>query len=233
MVVSGDVNRELKKRAAAKAVELIKPGMVVGIGHGSTAIEAVYCLASLFETGKIRDIVVVPCSNHMVEETRKLGIPMSTLEEHPVVDLTIDGADEVDPQLNLIKGGGGAFLHEKILAEASRREIIIVDETKLSPILGTRWAVPVEVISFGWRSQAEYLQTLGATVKLRQDSSCNPIKTDQGNLILDCRFGPIADPVRLAGQIKGRAGIVEHGLFLGLASEVIVGCRSGVCHLKR
>jgi ribose 5-phosphate isomerase A len=231
--MNDDSSRELKRKAALKAVECIENGMIVGIGHGSTAMEALFCLASHLEAGRIRDIVAVPCSNLMIEESQRLGIPLSTLDEHPAVDLTIDGADEVDPQLNLIKGGGGAFLQEKILAEASRREIIIVDETKLSPTLGMRWAVPVEVIDFGWRSQADYLERLGAHVRLRRHASGTPIRTDQNNLILDCNFGPIADPAALAVRIKDRAGIVEHGLFLSLASEVIVGCSNGVRRLTR
>jgi ribose 5-phosphate isomerase A len=228
-----DSNQELKRKAAVKAVECIESGMVVGIGHGSTAMEALHCLASHLKDGRLQNIVAVPCSTLMIQESQRLGIPLSTLDEHPVVDLTIDGADEVDPQLNLIKGGGGAFLQEKILAEASRREIIIVDETKLSPTLGVRWAVPVEVIDFGWRSQADYLQRLGARVRLRRDASGSPSRTDQNNLILDCNFGPITDPTALAARIKERAGIVEHGLFLGLASEVIVGCSNGVRRLTR
>lgn len=228
-----DSNQELKRKAAVKAVECVHNGMIVGIGHGSTAMEALHCLASHLKDGLLQDIVAVPCSTLMIQESQGLGIPLSTLEEHPVVDITIDGADEVDPQLNLIKGGGGAFLQEKILAEASRREIIIVDESKLSPILGTRWAVPVEVIDFGWRSQAAYLERLGAHVQLRCDASGTPIRTDQNNLILDCNFGPITDPAVLAVRIKERAGIVEHGLFLSLASEVIVGCTNGVRRLTR
>ena len=228
-----DSNQELKRKAAVKAVECIESGMVVGIGHGSTAMEALHRLASHLKDGRLQDIVAVPCSTLMIEESQRLGIPLSTLDEHPVVDLTIDGADEVDPQLNLIKGGGGAFLQEKILAEASRREIIIVDETKLSPTLGVRWAVPVEVIDFGWRSQADYLESLGARVRLRRDASGSPIRTDQNNLILDCNFDPITDPAALAVRIKGRAGIVEHGLFLSLASEVIVGCSNGVRRLTK
>ncbi|GKT07695.1 ribose-5-phosphate isomerase RpiA [Desulforhabdus sp. TSK] len=228
-----DSNQELKRKAAIKAVECIESGMVVGIGHGSTAMEALHCLASHLKDGRLQSIVAVPCSTLMIQESQRLDIPLSTLDEHPVVDLTIDGADEVDPQLNLIKGGGGAFLQEKILAEASRREIIIVDETKLSPTLGMRWAVPVEVIDFGWRSQADYLESLSARVRLRRDASGSPIRTDQNNLILDCNFGPITDPAALAVRIKGRAGIVEHGLFLSLASEVIVGCSNGVRRLTR
>jgi ribose 5-phosphate isomerase A len=214
-------------------VDFVKSGMVVGLGHGRTAIFAVRCLAQLLRDGQLQDIFGVPCSLQVEGEARCLGIPLTSLDEHPIVDVTIDGADEVDPHLNLIKGGGGALLREKIIAQASHREIIVVDESKLSPALGTHWPVPVEVIPFGWRSQAVYLELLGAKPILRLNSDGTPFKTDQGNLILDCNFGPISDPARLAARLGERAGIVEHGLFLGLATDVIVAGAEGVRHLKR
>jgi ribose 5-phosphate isomerase A len=139
----------------------------------------------------------------------------------------------VDPDLNVIKGGGGALLRERIVAQASRREIIVVDESKLLPALGTHWPVPVEVAPFGWRSQAAYLESLGAQPVLRQNTDGTPFKTDQGNLILDCHFGPISAPTEPAARLNERAGIVEHGLFLGLATDVIVAGVEGVRHLKR
>ena len=222
----------LKQQAANRAVELVQPGMVLGLGSGTTALLAVRRLAEQLHAGRLRAIVGVPTSLGIEQEARRLQIPLTTLEEHPVLDLTIDGADEVDPQLNLIKGGGGALLREKIVAQASRQEIIIVDETKLVPVLGTRWTVPVEVIPFGWPSQAEYLKTLGAQITLRQQNGV-VFKTDQGNLILDCQFGPILDAYVLATKLKTRTGIVEHGLFLDLASEVIVAGADGVRRLSK
>ena len=222
----------LKQKAGWYAVDFVKSGMVVGLGHGSTAIFAVRCIAQLLQEGRLQDVLGVPCSRHVEAEARRLGIPLTTLDEHPVVDVTIDGADEVDPDLNLIKGGGGALLREKIVAQASRREIIVIDESKLSPALGTHWPVPVEVIPFGWRAQAAYLESLGAPT-LRLDADGTPFKTDQGNLILDCNFGPIPDPSQLAGRLNERAGIVEHGLFIGLATDVIVAGAEGVRHLRR
>ncbi|MFN8490521.1 MAG: ribose-5-phosphate isomerase RpiA [Caldilineaceae bacterium] len=222
----------LKQQAADRAVELVQAGMVLGLGSGTTALLAVRRLAEQLHAGRLRDIVGVPTSVVIEQEARRLQIPLTTLEAHPVLDLTIDGADEVDPQLNLIKGGGGALLREKIVAQASRREIIIVDESKLAPVLGTRWTVPVEVIPFGWPSQAEYLKTLGAQVVLRQQNGV-VFKTDQGNLILDCQFGPISDAYALAAKLKTRTGIVEHGLFLDLASEVIVAGADGVRRLSK
>ena len=223
---------KLKQQAAERAVEFVKSGMVVGLGHGSTAFLAVRRIAQLLHEGQLQDILGVPCSLQVEEEAQRLGIPLTTLDEHPVVDLTIDGADEVDHSLNLIKGGGGALLREKMVAQASRREIIVVDESKLSPALGTRWPVPVEVIPFGWRSQAAYLESLGARPILRLSSDGAPFTTDQNNLILDCHFGPISQPTQLAARLGERAGIVEHGLFLGLATDVIVASDEGIRHLK-
>jgi ribose 5-phosphate isomerase A len=226
-------NTQRKQQAAYRAVEQITSDMIVGLGTGSTAIWVVRRLAELLQQGKLANVVGIPTSVQTAAEARCLGVPLTTLEDHPVIDLTIDGADEVDPQLDLIKGGGGALLREKIVAQASRRVLIIVDESKRSPQLGTRWPVPVEVVSFGWRSQARYLTDLGATVKLRQTSDGANFVTDQGNLILDCHFGPVADPARLADQIKARTGMVDHGLFLGMAHEVIVAGKDGVYSLAR
>jgi ribose 5-phosphate isomerase A len=222
-----------KQQAAERAAEFVQSGMVVGLGAGSTAIFAVRRIARLLQDGQLREVRGVPCSIQTGEAAQQLGIPLTSLEEHPTLDLTIDGADEVDPALNLIKGGGGALLREKIVAQASRREIIVVDADKLSPRLGTRWAVPVEVAAFGWRSQALFLESLGARVVLRQNPAGSAYTTDQGNLILDCHFGPLAQPEALADRLAGRAGIVEHGLFLGLASEVIVAGPAGIRHLRR
>lgn len=220
-----------KQQAAERAVDFIESGMVVGLGVGSTAIFAVRRLAQLIGAGKLREILGVPCSIQTSEAAARLGIPLTTLDEHPVVHLTIDGADEVDPHFNLIKGGGGALLREKIVAQASQREIIVVDENKRSDRLGTRWAVPVEVLPFGWRAQKMFLESLGARVTLREKAGV-AYHTDQANLILDANFGPISDPAELARQLNQRAGIVEHGLFIGLATDVIVAGPDGLRHLK-
>lgn len=214
-------------------MECIESGTVVGLGHGSTASFALQRIAALLKTGALKDIIGVPCSLQVEEEARQLGIPLGTLDEHPVIDVTIDGADEVDSNLDLIKGGGGALLREKIVAQASLREIIVVDESKLSPALGTRWPVPVEVIPFGWRSQISFLESLGARVSVRQTSDGRRFVTDQGNLILDCNFGPLPQPTQVARELSQRTGIVEHGLFLGLTTDVIVAGKNGVRHLTR
>ncbi len=221
-------NDRLKQMAAEKAVELVSDGMVVGLGHGSTAHFAHIAIARRLREGSLKNILAVPCSKEVENSARQLGIPLTTLADHPVVDITIDGADEVDPQLNLIKGGGGALLREKIVAQASKREIIIVDESKLSPALGTHWALPVEVVPFGIAPVSRFIRSLGAEPVLRTTAEGNPFVTDQGNYILDCRFEPMENPAEIARQLCDRAGIVEHGLFIGLASMVIVGKPGGV-----
>jgi ribose 5-phosphate isomerase A len=220
-----------KQQAAEKGASFVESGMVVGLGHGSTALYAVERLAARLREGQLTDIVGIPCSRFIEGEARKLGLPLTTLEDHHEIDLTIDGADEVDPQLNLIKGGGGALLREKIVAQASRREVIMVDESKLSPVLGTRWPVPVEVVPFGWKTQVAYLESLGAEAVLREKDDGEAYLTDHGNYILDCHFGPIGNPTELAGVLNRRVGVVEHGLFLGLATEVIVAGEDGIRHL--
>jgi len=224
---------ELKRKAGERAVDFVTSGMVLGLGHGSTTIFALRRIAALLETGELQDILGIPTSSQVERDARELGIPLTTLNEHSGIDLTIDGADEVDSDLNLIKGGGGALLREKIVAQASRREIIVVDETKLSPSLGVQWPLPVEVTPFGWRSQEAFLKSLGARVSLRLAKAGTPFETDQGNLILDCDFVTLSNPTSLASRLNRRAGIVEHGLFLGLASDVIVGTEEGTRHLRR
>jgi len=222
-----------KQHAAEHAVTFVESGMVVGLGAGSTAVFATRRIAQLLADGQLHSIVGVACSSEIEAEARQLDIPLATPNEQPVIDLTIDGADEVDPQLDLIKGGGGALLREKIVASASRREIIVVDDGKLSAALGTHWAVPVEVVTWGWRAQARYLESIGAQVTLRTRGDGTPFTTDHGNFILDCAWGPIADPARLAAQLANRAGVVEHGLFLGLATDLIVAGPNGIRHVAR
>ncbi len=224
-------SEELKKQAGEFAVNFIQSGMIVGLGEGSTAIWAIRKIAQELQNGTLQNILGIPCSKNVERIARALGIPLTTLDAHPVIDLTIDGADEVDPQFNLIKGGGGALLREKIVAQATRREVIVVDENKLSKLLGTVWAVPIEVLPFGWPSQRRFLESLGGTVSVRQRDNADYL-TDQGNLILDTRFGPIADPTKLAAQLSERAGIVEHGLFIGLTRDLIVASVEGVKHLR-
>ncbi len=222
-----------KREAAERAAALIESGMVVGLGTGSTAIFATRRLGELLKSGALRNVTGVPTSHATEEEARALGIPLMPEEMPREIDLTIDGADEVDSALNLIKGGGGALFREKIVAQASRRVVIVVDESKLSPALGMKHSLPVEVARFGWKSQERFVSSLGGKPVLRQGYGGKPYETDQGNWILDCAFGPIADPVELALRLAARAGIVEHGLFCGLASEVIVAGEGGVREIRR
>ncbi|MFO7644643.1 MAG: ribose-5-phosphate isomerase RpiA [Desulfosarcina sp.] len=218
----------LKQKAGYAAVDFVESGMVVGLGTGSTSVWAVKRLAELLGKGKLADILAVATSTATEEQAGKLEIPVTTLESCSHVDLTIDGADEVDYDLNLIKGAGGALLREKIVAQASRRLIIVVDESKLSSRLGVKQSLPVEVIPFGWKTQQEFLEDLGAEVRLRIGTDEKAFVTDQGNYILDCRFGPIQDAIALAGRLKARSGIVEHGLFLRMATDLIVAGSKGV-----
>jgi len=228
-----EAQTQFKKEAAEYAVQFVQSGMTLGLGTGSTAIFATRRVSELYQSGQLRDIVAFATSRAVWHEAVKMGIPMLTEDMPQAIDVTIDGADEVDPQLNLIKGGGGALLREKIVAQASRREIIIVDESKLSPQLGTHWPVPVEVLPYGWQSQARYLKSLGADPVIRRLPDGSEYRTDQGNMIIDSKFGPIADLEGLAEKLAARAGIMEHGLFLNLADDVIVAGPGGVQHQKR
>jgi ribose 5-phosphate isomerase A len=228
-----DRQSKLKQEAAEYAVQFVQSGMVVGLGTGSTAIFATRRIAKLLKDGTLKNIVGFATSKFVWEQAQQSGIPLMEQAMLSKIDLTIDGADEVDPKLNLIKGGGGALFREKIVAQASEREIIIVDDSKLSPCLGTHHTLPVEVNPFGWQSQMRFLQSLGARATIRCNADGAQFVTDSGNMILDCDFGLIADPTDLAAKLGARAGIVEHGLFLGIASDVIVASESGVRHLKR
>jgi ribose 5-phosphate isomerase A len=232
-VESIDPHAALKKEAAEYAVRYVKSGMAVGLGTGSTAIFAVRSIGEMLRDGTLKDIVAFATSRVTCDAAVKLNIPMMSDDLPRSLDVTIDGADEVDPALNMIKGGGGALLREKLVAQASAQEIIVVDESKLSPCLGTKHVLPVEVLPFGWQSQARFLESLGAKYVVRQAASGKEYRTDQGNMILDCDFGPIADVAALALKLEGRAGIMEHGLFLGLADVVVVSGSSGVRKLLR
>ncbi len=222
-----------KQQAAERAVEFVQPGMVVGLGTGSTAQFAIQRIARLLRDGQLQDITGIATSKASEREAQRFGIPLIADEMDCTIDVTIDGADEIDPDLNLIKGGGGALLREKIVAQASLRVIIVADDSKLSPRLGTCHALPVEVLSFGWRSQFYYLETLGAQVAARHNADGSMFVTDSGNMILDCNFGPIASPAELAATLNARAGIVEHGLFLGLATDLIIAGRDGMRHVRK
>ncbi|HEX6408194.1 MAG TPA: ribose-5-phosphate isomerase RpiA [Gemmatimonadales bacterium] len=223
-----------KKEAAERAVELVQSGMVVGLGTGETATYAIRRIGALLRAGTLEDVEGVATSLATAAEAVRWGIPLLEESRATPTDITIDGADEIDPALNLIKGRGGALLREKIVAQTSRRVVIVADHSKLSPVLGTRSALPVEVVPFGSRYQAEYLKLLvpGAQSSFRMAGS-SPARTDQGNFILDLVTGPIEDPEELAMRLEARAGVVAHGLFLGIATDVIVAGQSGIEHRTR
>lgn len=239
--VDKDPAERQKQEAAEFACLFIQSGMRVGLGTGTTSAYLVRCLAERLRSGHVGGVVAFPTSKAVREEAGRLGIVL--LEDAGpgglnrsldlALDLTIDGADEVDAHLDLIKGAGGAMLREKAAARASRREVIIVDESKLSPRLGSRCPVPVEVFPADQQVQSRFLESLGASVTLRRMADGAPFITDQGNVILDSTFGPIADPAGLAQRLDEREGILAHGLFIGLADDVIVGGPRGIRHLKR
>jgi ribose 5-phosphate isomerase A len=224
---------ELKKMAATRAADFIESDMVVGLGTGSTANFAIERIGEKIKSGDLQNIIGIPTSERTAILARKLNIPLADLEAQPAIDLTIDGADEVDPDLNLIKGGGGALLIEKIIAQASGKNMIIVDESKLSPQLGTKWALPIEVVPFAHRAEKIFLESIGGSASLRVDDGKSPYLTNRNNYILDTNFGPISDPGELAALLNQRAGIIEHGLFISLATDVIVAAAKEIRHLKR
>ena len=217
---------KLKQLAAEQAVEEVASGMIVGLGTGSTIYYALLKLGEKVRNGL--DIIGIPTSKQTEEIATQQGISLSTLGEHPVIDLTIDGADEVNPTLDLIKGAGGALVREKIIAHASERLIIIVDAGKLVEQLGSNFPVPIEVLPFGWQS------TQIALNQLCQDSALRPnFVSDNGNYILDCTFDGIPDPVVTELTINNLPGVVENGLFINRTDQVIIGTTSGIQVLKR
>ncbi|MBI4520128.1 MAG: ribose-5-phosphate isomerase RpiA [Gemmatimonadetes bacterium] len=219
----------LKRNAALEAADRVHEGMVIGLGTGSTVAHFLEILGERIRARALRDVVGIPTSERTAANARRVGVPLATLEDEPVLDLTVDGADEVDPHLNMIKGMGGALLREKIVACASNYLLIIADERKLVSRLGTRSPLPVEVIPFGWPLHLTFLDTLGAQPVLRTWNHGEAFHTDNGHYILDCRFpAGIADPAKVERSLRDRVGIVESGLFLGLADEVIIAGGEGV-----
>lgn len=219
---------ELKRQAAVRAAEWIEEGMVVGLGTGSTVRHLLEEIGRRRAAGEWRRIACIPTSQQTTVRAQGLGIPLTDLATHPVVDLTIDGADEVDPALDLIKGMGGALLREKIVAAASRLLVIIIDESKSVRRLGMRSPLPVEVEPFGAAIQPEFLRALGAEPTLRLAPAGGPLVTDGGNWIYDCRFPDgIEDSAAMEIALNRRPGIVENGLFIGLADRVVVAAEGG------
>ena len=221
---------DLEKEAAAHAsVRFVRDGNIVGLGSGSTAVYAVRLLGERVRSGL--KILGIPTSNQTRDLAARLGIPLTTFDEIQEIDVTIDGADEFDSQLSLIKGGGGALLREKIVASASRQVVIVADSSKQVPMLGT-FPVPVEVIAFAQPFVKKRIESFGASVKLRQ-SKGRAFVTDEGHHILDCSFGQIPDAPALSRKLRDVTGVVEHGLFIGMASIVLVARGQEVTELRR
>jgi ribose 5-phosphate isomerase A len=218
-----DPRTAAKRRAGEAAAEqYLHSGTAVGLGTGSTAVWAIRRLGALLAAGRLADVMAVPTSDASAREASAVGIPLTTLDDHPRLAVTIDGADEVSPSLDLVKGGGGAHLREKIVAQASDRLVVVVDEPKLVPVLGSTHAIPVEVVRVALRPEREYLESLGARVTERTTDVGLPFVTDEGHPVLDADFGPLADPAALLDRLLHRAGVVEVGLFLGMADVVVV-----------
>lgn len=225
--------KNLKLEAARHALTYVRSGMVLGLGTGSTNAYFVDLLGEKLQSGDLRDIVGVPTSESTAERARALGIPISTLAEHPRLDLVVDGADEVDPDLNLIKGLGRAMLREKIVEIHADHFLVVVDESKLVPRLG-RGPLPVDIVPFGMEMHIRWLNTLGCRAELRIEEDGSPVVTDNGNLMALCWFPEgIADVYTLARTLADRPGIAEHGLFLDMADEVVVAGAKGTRVIRR
>ena len=209
-----------KQRAADSALKLVRAGQVVGLGTGSTAKFAIEGLGKMVREGLA--VKGVPTSIATERLATELGIPLLDLNEAETIDITVDGADEVDPDFNMIKGGGGALTREKLVALASTKRVILVDESKLVQKLGISRLLPVEVLPFSWKMSARLLTELGCTAKLRLQGE-KPFVTDNGNHILDCQFGVIEDPVALEKGIKLLPGVIDSGLFIGIADTLVIG----------
>ena len=223
-----------KRRAAEKAVELVESGMRLGLGTGSTARHVLEVIAERRRAGKLQDIVGVPTSDATARQARELGIPISSLDDTPELDLGIDGADEVDGELNLIKGLGGALLWEKIVATACRRFVVVVDESKLVQRLGQKAPLPVEVVPFAWSTHMAAFASLGAEPALRLNSDGKPFITDGGHQIIDLKFPDgIVDPYAIDAELHLRPGVVETGLFLDMADYVVVARAEDVSMFQR
>ncbi len=222
---------DVKRAAGLAAAELVENGQVLGLGTGSTFHFALERLAERIHDEGLR-VVGVPTSRETERKARILGVPLTTLDKHPRLDLTIDGADEVDPAKNLIKGGGGALLREKVVAAASREMVVLVGANKCVEVLGTAFLLPVEVLPFALGPVCERLRDLGARPFVRTNPEGVPFTTDNGNRIVDCRFGAIEDPAALERTLNGIPGILENGLFVGLAGRLVIGREDGTAEIR-
>jgi len=222
-----------KKKVALEAVKHVKDNFIVGLGSGSTAAYAIQEIGRLIQQDNLR-ILAVPSSSQAKYLAVQYGVPLTTLDEHHIIDLTIDGADEVDNKFDMMKGGGGALTREKIIASAAKQVVIIADETKLVNKLGTTFRVPVEVLPFGLATAMVGIKKLGGNPLLREGKGkVGAVVTDNGNYIVDVDFGPIDNAEKLNQQIKLIPGVIETGLFIGLANIVYLGKSEGIIRLKK
>jgi len=222
-----------KDLAGHAALDYIKDGMIVGLGSGSTAKLFIDALGAALKEGRLKNITGIPTSVKSEQQARELGIPLTTFAQTPTVDVVIDGADEVDPHLNLIKGLGGALLREKLVAQNARRMIVVADTTKRVQVLGTHCPLPVEVCKFSHEASERFLRGLGCVPTLRRLAGGEPFVTDNGNFTYDCKFTKIDDPKGLEEKLAHRAGIVETGLFLGIADVALLAGTDSVETLKK
>lgn len=211
----------------------VQSGMIVGLGTGSTSDYFLQALGHALKEGKVSNIRAVPTSRKSEQRAQHLGIPLTTLAENPTIDVAVDGADEVTPDLGLIKGLGGALLREKIIAQAAKQFIVIADSAKRVDVLGTKSPLPVEVTQFSHEAHVPFFTRLGCVPTLRRTPEGNPFVTDNGNYIYDCRFPRIDDAAELELKLLKRAGVVDTGLFLGIAAVVLVADENDVQTLKR
>ncbi len=224
----------LKEQAAREALNYVRSGMVMGLGSGSTTTIFVDVLGKQIQSGALRDIVGVPTSEKTAGQARRLGIPLASLDNRPHLDLTVDGADEVDPALNLIKGLGRALLREKVVEIHTDQFVVIVDESKYVPRLGTHVPLPVEILPFAAATHVSWLSSLGCRAEWWHEADGSPVVTDNGNYLVLCHFpNGIADAYALARTLAGRPGIVEHGLFLDMATTVLIAKPGGTQVLAR
>ncbi|MFH1101071.1 MAG: ribose-5-phosphate isomerase RpiA [Methanobacteriota archaeon] len=228
--MTGDLvdQEDMKRMAGEKALEYVEKGMIVGLGTGSTVAYTIKKLGDLVKKGL--QVTAVPTSNRTKKLAQECKIPLVDLDDHPEIDLTIDGADEVDSNLNAIKGGGGALTREKIVAYHSKQVIIVIDETKIVKALGTDFPLPVEVVKYGWPATKKSIEELGCKVELRRIVD-EPYITDNGNYILDCEFERIGEPEEIDLALHAIPGVVETGLFIGIVDDVIVGSKQGIMSL--
>ncbi len=222
---------ELKRRAAEAALAYVEDGMRLGLGSGSTAAHFVRLLGRRVAAGL--DVAGVPTSEATAQLARAAGVPLTTLDDNPELDLDVDGADEIGPDLALIKGGGAALLREKIVVAAAERFVVVAEERKRVPHLGATFKLPVEVVRFGWRDTRRRVLELLTSADLRTADGGEPVVTDEGHHLLDCELPPAGDLPALAEALKGTVGVVEHGLFLGMADEALLGRADGSLEVVR